>query len=115
MSQYKKRAVARQKPLKVPRKLFLQIIMGIILCALLWVIFAPGAGVMALLDKRSEQKNLERETAQLKQENMDLQRDIERLENDPQYLEEVARRDYGLLKTNERVFQFPDAKKKGKE
>jgi cell division protein FtsB len=77
--------------------------------AVLWVFLAPGSGIMALLSKISEQKKLEQEIAQLKQENEELQNDINRLENDPLYLEEVARREYGLLKKNERVFDFLDS------
>lgn len=86
-----------------------------VVVAVLWVLFAPGSGVLALYKKRQELLNLQAKTAQLEQENAKLQKDIDRLQNDPRYLEEVARRDYGLLRTNERVYDFSPKKKEEKE
>lgn len=56
--------------------------------------------------KRSELKKLELQTAQIEEENSKLQKDIDRLHNDPEYLERIAREEHGLLKKNERVFDF---------
>lgn len=81
--------------------------------ALLWLLFAPQSGVMALLQKRSAVKSLETESEAIAQENRRLQAEIERLQNDTEYLEEVARRDYEMLKANERVYDFsPPARTK---
>jgi len=35
-----------------------------------------------------------------------IQAEIDGLQDDPEYLEEVARKEYGLLKKNERVYDF---------
>ena len=46
------------------------------------------------------------------QENIDMARDIERLQSDKEYLERVAREEHGMLKDNEMVFDFSEGKKK---
>ncbi|MFW2367510.1 MAG: FtsB family cell division protein [Desulforhopalus sp.] len=84
----------------------LKIISGLLVLALLWILFAPGSGVVAYLSKRSELKELERQTALIEQKNSELQKDIDKLHNDPEYLERIARKEHGLLKKNERVFDF---------
>jgi cell division protein FtsB len=74
--------------------------------ALLWIIFAPGSGVVTLMSKRSELKKLQEDTARIEQQIKELQKQIDLLHNDPRYLEDIARKDFGLLKKNERVFDF---------
>jgi cell division protein FtsB len=81
----------------------------------MWVLFAPGKGVVSLLRQRSELKELQVETERLRVQNEHLQAEVERLQKDPEYLEEVARRDYGLLKKNERVYDFSKTKKEEKK
>lgn len=76
------------------------------LFALLWLLLAPQSGLVELLKKRSTLNTLESETEAIAIENRRLQAEIERLENDKEYLEEVARRDYDMLKPNERVYDF---------
>lgn len=86
----------------------------IVLSAFVWLLIAPDYGVLSLLRKRSELQKLQQEAEHLTLENKRLELEIDRLKNDPEYLEQVARRDYGLLKTNERVYDFSgkDSKKK---
>lgn len=84
----------------------LKIILALVLVAVMWIIFSPGTGFMSLLGHRSELTQLQQKTAELEQENSELQAEINRLQNDTEYLEEVARKEYGLLRKNERVFDF---------
>lgn len=80
--------------------------------ALLWLLLAPGSGVVALLRQRSALEALEQETQRLKIQNEELQAEIEKLREDPEYLEEIARKEYGLLKKNERVYDFSKPEQK---
>lgn len=50
---------------------------------------------------KSERDRLQHENIQLKQENDTLYRTIERLRNDPQYIESVARKELGMIKKDE--------------
>jgi len=95
--------------------LLVKIILLLLLAAVMWILFSPGAGLVSLIGHRSDIKQLEQEISELEKENSSLQAEIDRLQNDPEYLEEVARKEYGLLKKNERVYDFSkDSLSKGK-
>ena len=55
---------------------------------------------------RNRTAALEQQTEELMRSNEALKAEIERLKHDEAYLEQVAREKYGLLKKNERVFDF---------
>ena len=102
----KKPARPKQKHPHDQESRVIKIVIGLVLLALLWIIFAPGSGVVTLLNKKSELKKMQHEKAQIEGQIDALQKDIDRLHNDPAYLEDLARREYGLLKKNEKVFDF---------
>ena len=47
----------------------------------------------------------------LRKENEILIEEIARIQNDPEYLEEVARKKFGLIKKNEMIFNFRKKRK----
>lgn len=110
-----KRPKPKQQLSPLQQKRLVRISAALILLALLWVLFAPGSGVVSLLRKRKELTTLQEKTVQLEQENDKLQQDIDRLQKDSEYLEEIARKDYGLLKKNERVYDFSRKKTEKEE
>ena len=82
---------------------------ALLLCILLaaaWLVFAPDDGLLSLYSQRQELKMLQAERDNLIEENIQLQAEIDKMKNDPAHLEEVARRNFGLLKPNERVYDF---------
>lgn len=89
----------------------IKIVVLLVTIALAWLIFAPDSGLWALLRQHSRLTELERKTSQLEQDNRELEKEINRLKNDPSYLEEVARREHGLLKKNEYIYDFSPQKK----
>lgn len=91
---------------------FLKIVILLVVLAFLWLLFAPRTGVLSLLGQRSELKSLQEQTQVLVQQNAEMREEIEKIEGDTAYLEEIARRDYGLIKDNEILFEFPSKKKK---
>ncbi len=95
--------------------LLIKIILALLLAAVLWVVFSPGGGLLLLKGQRSDLEQLEKEITELELENHDLQAEIDGLRNDPEYLEEVARKEYGLLKKNERVYDFSRNSRSKKE
>ncbi|WP_224982164.1 FtsB family cell division protein [Geomonas agri] len=48
---------------------------------------------------------------ELKEENDKLKREIAALQSDRRYLESIARRDFGLVRSNEVIYQFPGSGK----
>ena len=93
----------------------MKIVVALVLIAVLWVVFAPGSGVVTLIKKRSELNRLQKEKARLEQQIDALQDDIDRLHSDPAYLEDIARRKYGLLKKNEKVYDFSTSQPEKKQ
>lgn len=49
---------------------------------------------------------------QLNEKNAEMYREISRLKNDPLYLEEIARREFGLVKMDEIIFFIEDGPSK---
>lgn len=108
MKQKRKKALSPSQ-----QKQLFRFLICIIILALLWVVFAPGSGIFFLQRQKKQLAALEAEQQRLIQENKDISEDIEHLQKDKSYLEQVAREEYGMLKKNEMVFDFnKDEKKK---
>ena len=69
--------------------------------------FAGEHGVAHLLRLRAARRTLADSHFQLLAENARLRRDIERLRSDDLFLEELARRELGLVRPNEVVVRAP--------
>lgn len=84
----------------------------IVVCFLLWVIFAPERGLFHYLQLKKQITALTEENSRLEARNTELTEDINRLRSDDKYLEEVARKKHGLLRKDETVFEFEPPKSK---
>lgn len=76
------------------------------LLLILWFIFAPNRGLISLHNSKQEIAKLQEDNKRLSEENKALQEEIKRLQKDPDYLEEKARKEYGMLKENEVLYIF---------
>lgn len=101
----------RKTNLVDPRRRYGRVLALFVILALLWVVFAPGAGVVSLVRKKMEQHQFEAQLARIKEQNIKLQIDIERLQTDPVFLEYHAREEGRMLKKNEQVFDFSKKKR----
>jgi cell division protein FtsB len=105
----------RKKPKKkltpLQENRLLKIILVLVALSIGWLLFAPGTGVYTLLKLRSRTTQLHQQIDELVRSNEELQAEIDRLHNDPAYLERIAREKYGLLKKSERIFDFSKAEK----
>ena len=77
-----------------------------ILFILFFTIFGER-GLLHINHLSQEKAELQKQADGLKSENDRLRREIEALKTDHRYLESIARRDFGLVKPNEIVYQFP--------
>ncbi len=105
----KKKPIKHLSPLQKSR--LVRITVLLVITAFAWLIFAPHSGIWALQQQHSRRKALERKTLALERNNKALEEEIGRLRKDPAYLEEVARRERGLLKKNEYIYDFSQQKK----
>lgn len=77
------------------------------LALLLAIIVLGDNGVLELLRLQDTRQTLRKENADLSRENLQLYRTIDRLQNDSAYVENVARRELGMIRADELIFQFP--------
>jgi cell division protein FtsB len=102
-----------RRPLSVVEgKQLFRISIAIAVLVLLWIVFAPGSGMFHLRQQKKHLAKLKAEQEVLTQQNKEMKEDIERLQTDKGYLEQVARENHGMLKENEIVFDFAKEKKK---
>lgn len=64
-------------------------------------------GLLRIYEMRQEKQRIERGVADLRAENMKLRRSIEALHSDRHQLERIARKELGLVRPNEVIYQFP--------
>ncbi|PYQ71406.1 MAG: hypothetical protein DMG04_21345 [Acidobacteria bacterium] len=65
-------------------------------------------GLLAMLRARQEYDQLATTLARQRAENARLREDVRRLNDDPRAIEEVARRELGLIRRGEKVFIIKD-------
>ena len=71
---------------------------------LLFIMFSDN-GLSDLFRLRGERDRLVQENIRLKRENLTLYRTIDRLKNDPAYIESIARRELGMIRKGEVILK----------
>lgn len=85
------------------------VIGGMVLVAVLFSFFGE-VGIMSTLNLIAKEKQLVAENARLREENEQLRKEMEKLRSNPSYIEEIARRELGLMGQKEIVIPL-DRKK----
>lgn len=81
--------------------------------ALLWALIWGGQGLVTYKGLRAELNELTAKAEALAQKNLELSREIQLLESDEKYIEQVIRKRLNFIKENEIWYIFPE--KKGAE
>ena len=71
---------------------------------LLFIVFGEN-GITDLYNLKIEKDNLSKKNDELKKENISFYREIERLKNDPRYVEDVARKELGVIGKDEMIIK----------
>lgn len=87
------------------RRLF-AIAAGAILFILFFTIFGER-GLLRIYHLNRELQEVQSRIEELKVENDQLKRELDALRSDRRYLESIARRDFGMVRSNEIIYQFP--------
>jgi cell division protein FtsB len=74
----------------------------LLICMLFFIVFSER-GLADLNLQKKERDRVAGQIRQLTTENIDLGVEIDRLKNDPGYIESVARREFGMIGKNEVV------------
>jgi cell division protein FtsB len=75
--------------------------------ALICAVFFSQRGIYQIYRFRHERLRLEHENARLMAENTRLARTIDRLQHDPEFIQDLIRRELNFVKKNEIIFQLP--------
>jgi cell division protein FtsB len=68
-------------------------------------------GLLRINHLHRDRDEMQQHLQDLKGENDRLKREIAALQSDRRYLESIARRDFGLVRSNEVIYQFPPQEK----
>ena len=86
------------------QKILLSIVMLVLFSLLVFIMFSDS-GLADLFKLKSEKDRLLQENARLKRENLTMYRMIERLKNDPEYIESIARKELGMIQKGEVILK----------
>ncbi len=87
---------------------------SLLLAALLFFIIVSEHGLSDLVFLRQERGKLVEKTEQLSRENFSISTEIDRLKNDPKYIENIARKELGMIGEDEVILKTqsqPEPKK----
>ena len=93
------------------QKILVSICILTLFAMLLFSLFSDK-GLSDFFTLKSERDRLMHDNIRLKAENDTLYRTIERLRNDPEYIESVARKELGMIKKDEVILTPKDDKPK---
>jgi cell division protein FtsB len=96
--------------LTAKQSILLSLCIILLFLLLLFILFSDN-GLADLFSLKSEHGRLVQENERLKQENLLLFRTIERLKNDPEYIESIARKELGMIKKDEVILTPKGAEK----
>ena len=92
-----------------------QYILVFVGCILVIDAVVGDKGLIQMKKKRDEYRALEQTLAQARTENTRLREEARRLREDPAAIEELARRELGLIKPGEKLFIIRDVKPAGRK
>lgn len=82
---------------------------AVIIFILFFTVFGDR-GLLRINHLHRDRDEMQKRFLELKGENDRLKREIAALQSDRRYLESIARRDFGLVRSNEVIYQFPPEK-----
>lgn len=83
---------------------------GCIVFILFFTVFGDK-GLLRIYELKQDQARINSRLNEARIENEKLKLDVAALKTDRRYLERIARKDFGLVRSNEVIYQFPQEKK----
>ena len=106
----KRNSAARDAQTTQPRKRrrTIQYVLLAVGCVLLIDALVGDKGLLAMMQARARYRTLEQSLAAARAENTQLREEARRLRDDPASIEEIARRELGLIRPGEKLFIVKD-------
>jgi cell division protein FtsB len=89
----------------VKKKRFLLLALGFFLILGLITFFGEN-GILHLLGLKKEMGRIKEANLQLVKENEELKEEVRKLKQEKKYIEEIARKELGMVKEGEIIYQF---------
>ena len=102
----KKRNQTSRKQIKLDKKHVKYVIIAGVIVVLLIFYFTGPRGTIRLWRIMDKKQDLENEIKELETTKVELDSIKNRLENDPEYLEKIAREEYNMKKKGEKVIKI---------
>lgn len=83
---------------------------GCITFILFFTVFGDK-GLLRIFELRQDMDRIQARLGDTRNENEKLKREIVALKSDRRYVESIARKDFGLVRSNETIYQFPSETK----
>ena len=77
--------------------------------------FFGDKGIIHLLRLQKEWDRIKETNAKIEEENRKLREEVKRLQYEKRYIEEIARKELGMVKEGEVIYQFDSPNDKNKE
>lgn len=87
------------------KKNILLVLAIVTMCLMLLFILIGENGLSDLYRLKKQKENLSQKNDELKKENISYYREIERLKHDPRYVEDVARKELGVIGKDEVIIK----------
>ena len=88
----------------------LQYLLVFVSCVLVVDAIVGEKGLIAMMKAREQYRALEESLARARSENTHLREEARRLREDPEAIEDIARRELGLMKPGEKLFILRDVR-----
>ncbi len=83
---------------------------GCIAFILFFTVFGDK-GLLRIYELKQDKNKINTRLSENRNDNEKLKREIVALKSDRRYIESIARKDFGLVRNNEVIYQFPQGKK----
>ena len=88
------------------KKNWLSLWPALLVLVILGVAIWGDKGILCALRAKQQKEDLVRQVQALEAVNQELRREIENLKSNPRFLEGIARKDLGMVKEDELIYQF---------
>ncbi|MGQ9499375.1 MAG: FtsB family cell division protein [Dissulfurimicrobium sp.] len=103
----------QEKERKYSKGFFWVVMLPVLFFLVIWSIIGPF-GIWKLIKIKNRRDQLIVENMNKIRANADIEKDIKRLKTDPSYQEKIIRKELGMIRNGEIVYEFRDKKKDNK-
>ncbi len=93
-------------PESAAKSIWLPLVPGVLLLAVLGAAVFGDKGILCAVKSNQQKELLQQQVHTLELANQDLRKEIESLRSDPRYLEAISRKELGMVRQDELVYQF---------